>query len=409
SPTSSLPPLARLEHCSLEQVTQALQNLRSIYLERPPIIESAALPEKHLPKHVIHDTSVPDSGYASAEEDEDELVEDECEGHADEFDVDVLRSDSFERDFVIRWLTGFAARSDVWVASGADSADSDARMELVDAAASLLASFTGKDDEEEEPITRIFAFPGAHPVEVELNDAPLLSTDHTSVGLQSWASAIVLSERICADPKAFSLSCSAANPLRVLELGAGTGLLSIVAAKVFQQQQQQHPHVHPATVLATDFHQSVLANLQTNIDANFPCPPSSSLLSPPCISLQALDWQFPVYEDALASPFDVILAADVVYHPHHPQWIRACVQRLLAPKGVFWLIIALRPTGRHEGMSDTVTEVFPLASTGSFKHEGGGGNLKLAILQMERLGRHESMGRADESGYILYKVGWVSC
>ena len=99
-PTSSLPPLPRLANYTLAQVTTAIDNLRSIYC--PAVL--AALPQpKALPKHLVHYTSVPDSGYASEDEDCDE----DEDKDADEFDIDVLRSDSFEREFAIRWLTGF--------------------------------------------------------------------------------------------------------------------------------------------------------------------------------------------------------------------------------------------------------------------------------------------------------------
>lgn len=382
-PTFSLPSLARLASSSLEQLSLALQNLRSIYIEPPPT--SA----KRLPKHNLQDQSVPDSGYASAEEDEGG---DTCDDNADSFDLDVLRADSFERDFAIRWLTGFTARSDVWLASAESDEEADARTELIDSVASLLAFFTGEHEKEDDSLTRHFTFAGPHTVEVQLNDAPLDHADHTSVGLQSWASSIVLSERLCASPSSFGLECKGEEPLRILELGAGTGLLSIVTAKLFHPQHA--PRTRSATIIATDFHSSVLANLQSNVDTNFGC--SSS---PPCVSVLPLDWEHPSYEGLLADHFDIILAADVIYHPQHAQWIQKCVQKLLKPHGVFWLIIALRVNGRHERLSETVREVFPMAKDVKER--------ELAILELERLRRHDGVGRADESGYMLYKVGWV--
>nr|VWP00459.1 Laccase-2 (EC (Benzenediol:oxygen oxidoreductase 2) (Diphenol oxidase 2) (Urishiol oxidase 2) [Ganoderma boninense] len=387
-PTSSLPPLRGLTTSTLAQISAAIDNLHALY--RPTAL--TALPQpKALPKHPVHDTSVPDSGYASAEGEDDS--DDECDDEEDAFDIDVLRSDSFEREFAIRWLTGFTARSDSWVyAPGCSEDESDARAALVDAAASLLGSFSGED--EEEAVTRTFTFPtsprssGVGAIHVELNDAALLTDDHTSVGLQSWGSAIRLAERMCLDPGAFGL----ASGQRILELGAGTGLLSIAAAKLLA-----HPSSAGAQVVATDYHPHVLDNLQANVSTNFPSSPSPHSF----VEVLPLDWQNPVFQGALAEKFDLILAADVVYHPDHARWIKACVEHLLQPDGLFWLIIPLRPTGRHEGMSDTVDAIFPHGPSGKSDTQ------ELVILGMEEMRKQDGVGRADEGGYKLYKIGWA--
>ncbi|KAI0800483.1 putative methyltransferase-domain-containing protein [Fomes fomentarius] len=395
-PTSSLPPLARLSSYSLAQITDAVNNLHLIYC---PAAALNALPKpKALPKHVVHDTSVPDSGYASAE------GEDDSDGEDDEdesFDIDVLRSDTFEREFAIRWLIGLAARSDIWVYALECSEDeSDARAALVDTAASLLGNFAGEG--QEEALTRVFTFPTrpgtcanlSDAVHVELNDAPLLSDDHTSVGLQSWGSSIRLAERLCLDPNAFGLASvdHRADPLRILELGAGTGLLSIAAAKLLAPSP---PLAGTLEIVATDYHPSVLDNLRDNVATNF-----QQFSSP--VEVLPLDWQNPIYEGRLAERFNVILAADVIYHPDHARWIKTCAERLLQRDGVFWLIIPLRTTGRHEGLSDTVEAVFPYASTVESREER-----ELALLHMEELRKQDGVGRADEGGYKLYRIGWA--
>ena len=401
APTSSLPPLSRLSSCSFKQVSEAVENIRSIYC---PSALSVLPKPKALPKHLVHDLSVPDSGYASAEGEDDS--DDECDDSEPTLDPDILRADSFEREFAIRWLTGFTSRADMWAyASDCSETEMDARAALVDAAASILATFAG--DNEEEALTRTFTFPtgrlsssgNPEAIHVELNDAPLLSDDHTSVGLQSWGSSIRLAERMAVEPDAYGLGASPHGlPPRVLELGAGTGLLSIAAAKLLTLSASS---TSTCKVVATDYHPSVLDNLHKNVDTNFP-----SSTSP--VDVLPLDWSTPAYEGPLASPFDVILAADVIYHPEHARWIKTCAEHLLlrpteqSSGGVFWLIIPLRPTGRHEGMSNTVDAVFPLAS-----EVLRGEQEQLVVLMVEEIRKQDGVGRADEGGYKLYKIGWM--
>jgi len=379
SPTASLPPLNRLSNCSLIQIGDALANLRTLYFPSP-LMESLRV-QKNTKPHAHHDISAPDSGYASAEEDDDDLFLGDDEGNEV---LELLRADAFERAFAIKWLIGFTARSDAWISPVPEN-ETEAYTCAVDEAASLLALFTGP--EPEQAITRKFSFlaSDSQPIEIELNDAPLLSEDHTSVGLQSWASSILLAERLCADPGKFNLD--GGEGLRVLELGAGTGLLSITLARIVASGQVRMPRPF---IVATDFHPDVLANLQRNVDTN---GDTQSIL------VREFDWSRPNIGVApFDRPFDVILAADVVYEPLHASWIASCVTKLLArPTGVLWMIIALRSGGRHEGLSSTVVE--------AFSHEEDGA--RLCILEQETLRRIDGHGRADETGYELFKIGWV--
>ncbi|KAF9478908.1 hypothetical protein BDN70DRAFT_879406 [Pholiota conissans] len=395
SPTTSLPPLIRLSTYSVERIKYAFQTLRDLYF--PPALLDAkfTIPQRSF-QHSIHDKSVPDSGYASAEEDdEDEETTPSVSDRDSECvtELEVLQADPLERAFAIKWLTGFITRSDVWISSSLSDEDAQVRADILEEAASLLSSFTGSEGEEDVALTRTFSFPisaAKKTVYVELNDAPLSKDDHTSVGLQSWGSSILLADRMCLEPDRFSLTPR--KGLRVLELGAGTGMLSIVASKI----------MHPSSVeiVATDYHPDVLDNLSKNVATNFPSRAS--------ITVTPLDWEHPAYNTPLDKPFDLIFAADVVYHPSHAKWIKRCVKRLLSRPGpeaesggVFWLIIPVRTTGRHEGMSDTVDALFPRCDT----IEGGS---QLAIVHREEVGRQGGVGRADEGAYKLFKIGWVN-
>ena len=399
-PISSLPPLRQLSLHTLDSIKQALDGLRSLYFPPPP--PKLVLYKRHAIAARIHDLSAPDSGYASAEgdDDEDEVEVEEVSqkliGHEDS---DVLRSDPFEREYAVKWLTGFIARSDIWIIEAPEEEGCgdtpENRSRAVDGAASLLSSFAG-DAEPEPALTRDFSFPrseGGNPVCVQLNDGALLSADHTSVGLQSWASSIILAERISWDPSSFHFDSFDRPGVRVLELGAGTGLLSIVASKLLPS----------AEIIATDYHSDVLANLRSNVSTNV----SGQDQSP--ISVCALDWSNPPAGGPFSEgSFDMVLAADVIYHPDHAQWIKTCVQRYLrrsqhgeVSRPVFWLVIPLRSTGRHEGMDATVEQIFPtLCSLPDSEEE------KLVILRREEMARRNGLGRADEGSYVLFQIGW---
>jgi len=104
-PTSSLPSLARLSSHSPNLISSALSNLRALYFPTPP--QKVILPKGRL-DHQIYDSSFPDSGYTSAEEDELEVEEEViltlmiCENSSDTEDIDILRSDTFECEFAIK-------------------------------------------------------------------------------------------------------------------------------------------------------------------------------------------------------------------------------------------------------------------------------------------------------------------
>ncbi|KZV74041.1 hypothetical protein PENSPDRAFT_648246 [Peniophora sp. CONT] len=390
APTSSLPPIGRLAAYSLEQITSALANLRGLYFPPKPTLPIASVkPAKKARHHLLHDNTVPDSGYASAEEDDEDQEQD-----ADEEALELLRADEFERSYAVRWLTGLASRADVFLypPTPLSEDEEEQRSATLDDAAALLSALVSADSEasDDEGLLREFKFasPGG-PVSVLLTDLPLQSSDHTSVGLQSWASSIVFGERLCATPAAFGLDA----PTRVLELGAGTGLLALTAAYLFAR----HDGKDQGTIVATDFHPDVLANLERNVAANF----SETLED--AVAVRKLDWSAPDWSIApLDQPFDVLLAADVVYEPAHASWIRNCVMHALSPEGVFWMILAQRGSGRHAGLVEAVGNVFPSAEDVRPTAEP-----VLAVLMQEDIQRLQGCGRADEDSYRMYKIGWV--
>ncbi|CAA7264993.1 unnamed protein product [Cyclocybe aegerita] len=152
--TDTLPPLGRVATPSTEQTRLVLHNLRNLY-PFPTLPPSLA---KWTIQHLVHDTSAPDSGYASAEEDEDEDFN-TTPRHGNR----PLRADPLERVLAIKW-TGFVPRSDVWVTCDAND-ESEERGAILEDAVTLPSAFIGGEEQEDVSLTRTFIFPctsGSH-------------------------------------------------------------------------------------------------------------------------------------------------------------------------------------------------------------------------------------------------------
>ena len=383
-PTSSLPPIRQLVTASEEQIIQALENLQALYcpLRLPTAISKPTFKWTHIPAAA---TPGPiDSGYASRDENEREE-----EVAASEEVTAAIRADSFERTFATRWLTSLISRVEEM------GFDEDATGMIVDDAAFILSSFSDSTkDEEEEALTRDFSFPmvcGGN-TEVTLNDAPLSGSDHTDVGLQSWGASIVLSSMMCADPDRFGLQIEALmEQPTIIELGAGTGLVSLTLAKLLPELG-----LNDASIMATDYHPAVLENCRLNVGRNFP----SNVHEHPPVIAQSLDWSQPPPD--LHSMADMLIASDVIYAPEHAAWLRDCAAHLMKANGTFWLMVTVRKTGKFEGIPETVESAFAPelcpknAECLSFK-----------ILQKESVEKRRGIGRGDETGYNLYRIGWA--
>ncbi|TLD15590.1 uncharacterized protein PgNI_02321 [Pyricularia grisea] len=395
APTGLLPPLRGLHDISEDVILSALESLRLIYC---PIVPPAAAFQRRLSKSHVPPPQV-DSGYVSGDDEEDCSGDDHGEGA-----LATLRADAFERDFAFRWLTSLILRADE-LQLGSD----DAREQLVEDASGLLASLTvpstsgvceeAPEEDQDCGITREFTFdvtasecPGSHtpPVTVRLFDADLAASDHTGVGLQSWGASIIFSELICKDPARLGLTQAAlgsCSPARIVELGAGTGLVSLVLAQLLPRIGVASPEI-----VATDYHPDVLDNLRANVAANEQTAG---------VEVAPLDWSNPVLAPPLDAPADVLVATDVVYAPEHARWLRDCASRLLSREGVFWLVATVRPAGKFEGISNTVEDAFGVV-------DGVGAGEGLRILETAMLDKRRGVGRGDEVGYRLFKIGWAS-
>lgn len=409
-PTSSLPGLRcpSPDDLDLAKIDRALHDLREIYC---PLPRAAAFRKPSLSPSQAKYLSIPDtisssassgvstpqpadSGYASGDEEET----DSCDGVTDQDHVAELRHDPYERQFAVRWLTSLIARADELLAH----ADEDTQQRIVDDASYILASFSSatnaEEDEDSGEIEREFCFArdgqDGDKIEVRLTDGtPATGTDHTDVGLQSWGASIVVSDMMCASPERFGLTVEKlGREPRVVELGAGTGLVGITMAKLLPRLGMSG-----AALVATDYHPAVLENLRSNIRANF--TESDDVPVEACL----LDWSDPCLDPPLHVAADMLIATDVVYAPEHAAWLRDCAARMLSRDGVFWLVASVRPNGRFEGVTDTVEASFADVRDCPRSEDG---KMVLRILAKERLEKRKGVGRGDEVGYKVFRIGW---
>ncbi|EPS98127.1 hypothetical protein FOMPIDRAFT_1127072 [Fomitopsis schrenkii] len=351
APSTHLPPIGRIQTYSAEDLTKAVRYLRLIYNPDVRGIRRVDRNRERIPQDFAPPNSLaPFLKHGSR-----------CPSSSPDPELEALRSDAFERAYAIRWLTALVSQVYQLLEADDDAASQTSALEreaLLQEASALLAICAGTASA--GTVTRTFRFHGgaAPAVEVQLTDVPLENQDYGSVGAQTWGSACLLAEMLVEDPAAFGFS-PAATHLRVLELGAGTGLVSVALGKLLGVR---------ASIVATDFHPSVLANLQNNVTANFAAAAADSA---PSVSAHFLDWaKFPALSDPPApfeEPFDHIFGADIIYEAEHALWIKNCVEKLLRlptpsnPRPAFHLVIPLRPT--HTLESSTAEEVFPPIET----------------------------------------------
>ncbi|GAA5914886.1 hypothetical protein JCM6882_008099 [Rhodosporidiobolus microsporus] len=219
-------------------------------------------------------------------------------------------------------------------------------------------------------------------ISLTIRDTTLLSN---STGHRTWGAAALLAQSLASSPSLFFPPSSASSPfrpLRVLELGSGTGLVGLTAGSVLSRLSRT------AVVTLTDGGPepaSVLSNLAENVGSNV------GALEGVQVEVQELDWRefFPLEEGGKGKTvpeeekYDVVLASDVAYEPGMAEALHAAVAGLLRfpppsspsstsnapssstssdqPSSAFHLIIPLRRTHTHE--TATVDRLFPLSSS----------------------------------------------
>ncbi|KAI9441693.1 hypothetical protein H4582DRAFT_1404606 [Lactarius indigo] len=372
-PTSRLPPIKALGTVPVGLLHEAIQYLQAIY--NPEIHGSRCVSRgacrRERPAHNTDTDTGPSDTTLDATA-----------------SWDTVRADAFEHAYAIRWLTALIAQATTTTITA--HSDTGAVEPLVQSAAALLAICAGAASAGTR--TRTYAFDGG--VRVQLTDVALRNDDFGSVGAQTWGSACVLAEMIVEEPARFGLD----GAVRILELGAGTGLVSLTIGKILESRGR-------AEIVASDFHPLALENLRRNIENN-DCPDSCGL---PLVSAHFLDWQEAADPaNALEAPFDVpfdeVFGADVVYEVEHAAWISACLRRLVRLTGRFHLVIPIR-----EGFTRESTAI-----EGLFPHVDDLHRVEptLCITQKESIiceaGLDGAAGSRGDVEYAHYTIQWTN-
>ncbi|ETN47182.1 uncharacterized protein HMPREF1541_01373 [Cyphellophora europaea CBS 101466] len=194
------------------------------------------------------------------------------------------------------YLTSIVASSLAWIQ------DDAGRERIWDCASMRLSERSGRTAR--PAMTRKFEVTDA--LTIDLHE-PSLTGDN--LGLKTWASSLLLSRQLPALRK----FVSGGRP-RLLELGAGTGLVGISVACLWQ-----------ADVVLTDLPE-IVPNLERNLELN------DDVLSGwgGSASARALDWSDD--DDApcrSSDKFPSIVAADPIYSPDHPEMLVRAISRWL--------------------------------------------------------------------------------
>ena len=132
-------------------------------------------------------------------------------------------------------------------------------------------------------------------LEVTVSESRNVIAAYGTTGLRTWEAALHLATYLTTEE-----GSRLVRSRKVLELGAGTGLLSILCAK----------HLGAASVTATDGDESVIEALESNIFLNFPKSDST-------VTCRPLKWgrtlTGSIFEEEIEErPYDIVLGADIV-------------------------------------------------------------------------------------------------
>ncbi|KAL6706444.1 Protein-lysine N-methyltransferase rrg1 [Coniothyrium glycines] len=204
---------------------------------------------------------------------------------------------------VTRYLTSIVSSSLIWIE------DEDAKEEILNRASVRLSERSGRTAM--GAISRRFRIPtSSSSFDLDIHEPALTGDD---LGLKTWAASYLLAKRLHTfDLTSTTRECGE----KILELGAGTGLVGLAMAGL------------GADVVLTDL-PSICPNLNRNAQQN------SALVQNRGGSVQTavLDWMKPTIYEPFPPPstapdsqvsktrYPLILAADSLYSPDHPRML----------------------------------------------------------------------------------------
>lgn len=200
-------------------------------------------------------------------------------------------------------------------------------------------------------IKRTFAIPTGNKKKkslmVNIHEPALVESN---VGHKTWGGSFLLAKRLhFMLPKhipALQTNLTASPVIRILELGAGTGLTGIAASALFPISSTTH---------LTDL-PSIVSNLARNINANAGLFDSDRAN----ITSGVLDWSDLPSAIPSEEKYDIILSADSLYAPEHPGWLTDAMALYLkqSPNARILVELPYRDMDRnyHQELGDTMTE-----------------------------------------------------
>lgn len=175
-----------------------------------------------------------------------------------------------------------------------------------------------------------------------ISESPQLLAAGSNVGMRTWDSCLRLAYFLCTDGQSLVKGQS------VLELGAGTGMLSILCANYLGAQ----------SVAATDGSLEIVASTQHNIALNSPADSET-------VTAKALhfDWtENDTFTQSLGlerieewPQYDLILGADIIYNSVYFEPLLDALETLLKVNDKTTILIAgpLRNATSYEGFLET--------------------------------------------------------
>mmetsp|Transcript_37230 Transcript_37230/g.77989 ORF Transcript_37230/g.77989 Transcript_37230/m.77989 type:complete len:475 (-) Transcript_37230:135-1559(-) len=229
--------------------------------------------------------------------------------------------------------------------------DSDALVELQDAVFEIYSpssssrSMSFQDDELRRRLPLVYNSYSTNTPSGEMNndddDTTIFINQVTKrqsaqadVGFVMWPSAIALSRWLALNPQVIS-GCNRS----VLELGAGCGLVGIVAARIIARQQNCTNKEPTQQVIITDVNELVLDNMTHNIRLNDVTSVASVAKldfytqSGKSIAGTWLAGEYDGIAETKQEPVDVILAADIICQPSDAVAASKTIWDALRPDG----------------------------------------------------------------------------